>query len=102
MLNFALTCTLLSIALGLSLRRFLLPYMPNQSIRDVTTPATIVANAVFLGAAALALSDQDIWRICLVMLLGAGLACVFDDARSTVAILLATVSLGLYIGLRSL
>jgi len=95
-----LTCLLLSIATGLSMRRFLLPYLPGGDLAEKRAPATIVASTVFLAAIAFTVSDQNLWAKSMIFALGLVLAAVFDDARPKLPVALSVVSLAAYLGLR--
>ncbi len=102
MMNPVLTCLLLSIAAGLSMRRFLLPYLPSGDLADKRAPSTIVASSVFLAAIAFTISDQDMWAKSVVLALGLALAAIFNDARPKLPIALSVVSLAAYLGLRAI
>ncbi|AXA42805.1 hypothetical protein ACVMIX_006015 [Rhizobium leguminosarum] len=102
MLQLVLTCLLLSVASGLSMRRFLLPYFPGGDLAEKSAPVTIVASAVFLGAIAFTVSDQDLWAKSVILMLGLSLAAMFDDARPRLTIALSAISLAAYLGLRSI
>jgi hypothetical protein len=102
MLHLVLTCLLLSVASGLSMRRFLLPYFPGGDLADKSAPVTIVANAVFLATIAFTVSDQNLWAKSVIVMLGVLLAAMFDDARPKLTIALSAVSLATYLGLRSI
>ncbi|NEJ17255.1 hypothetical protein GR211_30445 [Rhizobium leguminosarum] len=102
MLQLVLTCLLLSVASGLSMRRFLLPYFPGGGLAEKSAPVTIVASAVFLAAIAFTVSDQDLWAKSLILILGLALAAMFDDARPRLTIALSAISLAAYLGLRSI
>ncbi|NKK96903.1 hypothetical protein GFM02_01135 [Rhizobium leguminosarum bv. viciae] len=102
MLQLVLTCLLLSVASGLSMRRFLLPYFPGGDLAEKSAPVTIVASAVFLAAVAFTVSDQELWAKSVILLLGLSLAAMFGDARPRLTIALSAVSLAAYLGLRSI
>ncbi|MBY5403095.1 hypothetical protein [Rhizobium leguminosarum] len=102
MLHLVLTCLLLSVASGLSMRRFLLPYLSGGDLAEKSAPVTIVASAVFLAAIAFTVSDQNLWAISAILMLGLSLAVMFDDARPRMTIALSVVSLAVYLGLRSI
>lgn len=102
MLHLVLTCLLLSVASGLSMRRFLLPYFSSGDLAEKSAPVTIVASAVFLAAIAFTVSDQDLWAKSAILLIGLLLAAMFDDARPRLTIALSAVSLAAYLGLRSI
>ncbi|ACE94613.1 hypothetical protein AMC90_PD00541 (plasmid) [Rhizobium phaseoli] len=102
MLHLVLTCLLLSIASGLSMRRFLLPYFPSGDLAEKSAPATMVASAVFLATIALTISDQELWAKSVILMLGLLLAAMFDDGRPKLTIAVSAVSLAAYLGLRSI
>ncbi|MBX5000827.1 hypothetical protein [Rhizobium lentis] len=102
MLHLVLTCLLLSVASGLSMRRFLLPYFPGGDLSEKSAPVTIVASAVFLAAAAFTVSDQGLWAKSIILMLCLLLAALLDDARPRLTIALSVVSLAAYLGLRSI
>ncbi|MBY4590324.1 MULTISPECIES: hypothetical protein [Rhizobium] len=102
MAHLVLTCLLLSIASGLSMRRFLLPYLPGGDLAEKSAPVTIVASAVFLGALAITVSDQNLWATSAILSLGLLLAAMFDDARPKLTIALSAISLAVYLGFRSI
>ena len=102
MLQLVLTCLLLSVASGLSMRRFLLPYFAGGDLAEKSAPVTVVASAVFLAAIAFTVSDQDLWAKSVILMLGLLLAAMFDDARPKLTIALSAVSLAAYLGLRSI
>ncbi|MBX4923388.1 hypothetical protein HJA76_27590 [Rhizobium bangladeshense] len=101
MLHLVLTCLLLSVASGLSMRRFLLPYFSGGELAEKSAPVTIVASAVFLAAVAFTISDQNLWAKSVVLMLCLLLAARLDDARPRLTIAIAAASLGAYLGLRS-
>ncbi|MBB3350352.1 hypothetical protein FHT70_000253 [Rhizobium sp. BK049] len=100
MLHLVLTCLLLSVASGLSMRRFLLPYFPGGDLAEKSAPVTVVASAVFLAAVAFTISDQNLWGKSVVLMLCLLLAAMFDDARPSLTIALSAISLAAYLGLR--
>ncbi|MGG7576835.1 hypothetical protein [Rhizobium sp. Nf11,1] len=100
MLHLVLTCLLLSVASGLSMRRFLLPYFPGGDLAEKSAPVTVVASAVFLAAVAFTISDQNLWSKSVVLMLCLLLAAMFDDARPSLTIALSAISLAAYLGLR--
>ncbi|MDR9760080.1 hypothetical protein RJJ37_10575 [Rhizobium redzepovicii] len=102
MAHLVLTCLLLSVASGLSMRRFLLPYLPGGDLAEKSAPVTIVASAVFLGAVAFTVSDQNLWATSAILSLGLLLAAMFDDARPKLTITLSVISLAVYLGFRSI
>ncbi|WP_434714411.1 hypothetical protein NMA58_26420 (plasmid) [Rhizobium sp. YTUHZ045] len=102
MLHLVLTCLLLSVASGLSMRRFLLPYFPGGDLAEKSAPVTVVASAVFLAAVAFTISDQNLWAKSVVLMLCLLLAAMFDDARPSLTIALSAISLAAYLGLRSI
>jgi hypothetical protein len=95
-----LTCLLLSAALALSLRRFIMPYTALDHGAEVTSPVTMVATAVFLAAFALTLSDTDLIPAGLTMIAGLLLAKIFDDAKPALTVALSAACLFAYLGLR--
>jgi len=97
-----LPCLLLSIAAGLSMRRFLLPYLPGGDLAEKRAPTTMIASTVFLGAIAFTVSDQALWAKSVVFGLGLLLAAIFSDARPKLPVALSVVSLAAYLGLRSI
>ncbi|PDT27537.1 hypothetical protein CO660_22130 [Rhizobium sp. L9] len=100
MMHLVLTCLLLSVASGLSMRRFLLPYFPGGDLAEKCAPVTVVASAVFLAAVAFTISDQNLWAKSVVLMLCLLLAAMFDDARPSLTIALSAISLAAYLGLR--
>ncbi|EJB06165.1 hypothetical protein Rleg9DRAFT_5091 [Rhizobium leguminosarum bv. trifolii WSM597] len=102
MAHLVLTCLLLGIASGLSMRRFLLPYFPGGDLAEKSAPVTIVASAVFLGTLAFTVSDQNLWATSAILVLGLLLATLFDDARPKLTIALSAISLAAYLSLRSI
>ena len=102
MLHLTLSYLFLSIAAGLSVRRFSLPYFPDGNIAEQRAPITTVATAVFLATIALIVSDQQILAISIIIVLGILLAAIFDSARSILATTISAISLMAYLGLRSL
>ncbi|CAN7278398.1 hypothetical protein LJR030_002485 [Rhizobium sp. LjRoot30] len=101
MMHITLSYLFLSIAAGLSVRRFALPYLPDGNIAEQRAPITTVATAVFLATIALIVSDQQLLAISIIMGLGILLAAIFDNTRSELTTIISAVSLMAYLGLRS-
>lgn len=95
-----MTCLLLSVAAGLSMRRFLLPYFPGGDAAEKRAPVTMVASAVFLAAIAFTVSDQ-LWAMPIVLTFSLWLASLLDDFKPNMTIAISVVSLATYLGLRS-
>lgn len=100
MLNLLMTCLLLAAALGLSLRRFALPYLARRDIAEQSEPVTMVASAVFLAALALTVSDKDFWHASLTVAGGIVVALIFDQQRPRLAAVLSAACLLCYLALR--
>ncbi|CUX67513.1 conserved membrane hypothetical protein [Agrobacterium tumefaciens str. Kerr 14] len=94
------TCLLLIVALALSLRRFIVPYVRGEPEAEATSPVTMVASAVFLAALALTVSDTDITRAALTLAGGVLLALLLDGATPWLMVTLSAVCLLVYLGLR--
>lgn len=101
-MHLALTCLLLSVAAGLSMRGFLLPFFMGGNLAEKHVPMTVIASSVFLAAVAFTVSDQSLWAKSFILLLGVLLAAIFDDEKPNLAIALSVASLAAYLGLRSI
>ena len=100
MFNLAITCLLLAAALGLSLRRFSLPYLAKGEIGEQSSPVTMVASAVFLAALALAVSDRGLWYAAVAIGGSLLVALVFDQDNPRMTAALSVACLLSYVALR--
>jgi hypothetical protein len=100
MFHLVITCLLLAVALGLSLRSFTLPYIPRHKIVDQSAPVTMVASAVFLTALSLTVADKHAWSVAPTLVGGALFALIFSHENPRLSGILCAASLLSYLALR--